>query len=349
MIKLSVCMIAKNEEARLTKCLTLLRPHFAELVVVDTGSSDGTAAAAEQIADKVAHFTWNDDFSAARNYSLAQASHDGVLVVDCDEFLEEIDGAGVERMMTAHPEGVGMILRHNPQEKAGGETALMVERVARLFDRRYYHYAGLVHEQAVRLDGCEPEYFALPLRFRHEGYVNHEDAAAKAEHYLRILLEDLHNNGASPYTYFQIGQSYTVLGQAEEACRYYGLGLEFDLDPRQEYVRTMVEAYGYALLKLQRYGEALAFEGIYDEFATRADFPFLMGLIYMNNALFDKAIAEFEKAATMKECATVGVNSYSAYYNIGVIYECLGDRERAGEYYRKCGDYAPAKERLGGM
>jgi glycosyltransferase involved in cell wall biosynthesis len=340
-------MIAKNEETRLAKCLGLLRPHFAELVVVDTGSSDGTVAAAKQGADRVCHFTWNDDFSAARNYSLTQASHDWVLVVDCDEFLEEIDRAGMERMMAAHPTGIGMIVRRNPQEKADGEATVMVERVARLFDRRYHHYTGLVHEQATRLDGREAEYFALPLCFCHEGYVNHEGAAAKAEHYLRILLADLHNNGPNPYTYFQIGQSYTVLGNSEEACRYYGLGLEYDLDPRQEYVRTMVEAYGYALLKLQRYGEALAFEGIYDEFATRADFPFLMGLVYMNNALFDKAVTEFEKAAAMEECATVGVNSYSAYYNIGVIYECLGEKERAGEYYRKCGDYAPAKKRLG--
>jgi tetratricopeptide (TPR) repeat protein len=278
---------------------------------------------------------------------LAQASHDWVLIVDCDEFLEEIDATGMERMMKAHPEGIGMIVRRSPQKKADGEETVLVERVARLFDRRCHHYAGLVHEQAVRLDGSAPAYFALPLSFSHEGYVNHEDAAAKAEHYLRILIDGLHNDEPSPYTYFQIGQSYTVLGNAEEACRYYGLGLEFDLDPRQEYVRTMVESYGYALLKLQRYAEALAFEGIYDEFATRADFPFLMGLIYMNNAMFDKAIAEFEKAATMKEYATIGVNSYSAYYNIGVIYECLGDTARAREYYRKCGDYDAAKERLG--
>jgi tetratricopeptide (TPR) repeat protein len=124
------------------------------------------------------------------------------------------------------------------------------------------------------------------------------------------------------------------------------LGLEFDLNPEQEYVRTMVEAYGYSLLKLKRFEEALQFENIYEAFATRADFPFLMGLIYMNNAKFPQAIAEFEKAATMTEFAVEGVNSYSAFYNIGVIYECLGNQNKAREYYKKCGDYAPALARL---
>ncbi|MDR0219829.1 MAG: glycosyltransferase family 2 protein, partial [Lachnospiraceae bacterium] len=147
MTPISVCMIAKNEETRLARCLGLLRPHFAEIVVVDTGSGDQTAVLAAQYADKVCRFAWVNDYSAARNYSLAQASHDWILVVDCDEFLEEIDPAGMEQMMKAHPEGVGMIVRHNPQEKEGGEAALMTERVARLFDRRIYHYQGLVHEQ----------------------------------------------------------------------------------------------------------------------------------------------------------------------------------------------------------
>jgi tetratricopeptide (TPR) repeat protein len=89
------------------------------------------------------------------------------------------------------------------------------------------------------------------------------------------------------------------------------------------------------------------FENIYNEFAKRADFVFLMGLIFMNNALFERAITEFEKATTMKDFAVAGVNSYSAFYNIGVIYECTGHTLRAQEYYQKCGDYAPALARLG--
>jgi glycosyltransferase involved in cell wall biosynthesis len=345
-------MIARNEEKNIAKSLSLLRPHFAEIVVVDTGSSDQTLVLASEFADKVCRFDWNDDFSAARNFSLTHALNDWVLVVDCDEFLEEIDVNGMEKMINSYPEGIGMIIRHNPYEsdtKVGSVErggALATERVGRLFDRRIHHYQGIIHEQVARRDGAEPQYFPIPLSFRHEGYLTKKTAEEKARRNLALLLHDLKINGASPYTYFQLGQSYTVLDNAEEACRYYGLGLEFDLNPAQEYVRTMVEAYGYSLLKLKRFEEALQFENIYDAFATRADFPFLMGLIYMNNAKFPQAIAEFEKATAMTEFAVEGVNGYSAFYNIGVIYECLGDKERAREYYKKCGDYEPALARL---
>ncbi|MCL2051001.1 MAG: glycosyltransferase [Lachnospiraceae bacterium] len=343
---ISVCMIAKNEEKYLAKCLSLLRPHFTEIIVVDTGSTDKTVAIAKEYADKVCHFDWINDFSAARNFSLRQASNDWVLVVDCDEFLEDIDMAEILKLAVKCPQAIGMIIRNNPYESENQPKSILTERVARLFDRRIHHYQGIIHEQVLPIDGSEPQYFPIPLSFYHEGYVNPTTAAEKANRNLDLLFTDLNKNGPDPYTYFQIAQSYTALNETEEAYKFYGMALEFDLDPLKEYVRTMVESYGYALLNLKLYAEALNFENIYHEFATRADFLFLMGLIYMNNALFDQAIAEFKKATTMKEFAVAGVNSYSAYYNIGVIYECTGNAKLAREYYQKCGNYAPAMERL---
>ena len=108
----------------------------------------------------------------------------------------------------------------------------------------------------------------------------------------------------------------------------------------------MVETYGYALINSGRAGEALFFENIYEEFGNSADFQFLMGLIYMNNAMFDVAVGEFLKAVRHRDCRMAGVNSYAAYYNVGVIYECLEKISEAKYYYQKCGNYEPAKKRL---
>ena len=66
----------------------------------------------------------------------------------------------------------------------------------------------------------------------------------------------------------------------------------------------------------------------------------------MNNGLFDEAIEQFKKASTMEEFSVDGVNSYMANYNIGVINECTGRLSDASAYYKKCGSYAPALERL---
>ena len=91
MIPLSVCIIGKNEEKNIEKCLSSLAPYDFEIIYVDTGSTDRTVELAAKYTDKIYHFTWIDDFSAARNFSLAQAAHDYVLVLDCDEFLTSLD------------------------------------------------------------------------------------------------------------------------------------------------------------------------------------------------------------------------------------------------------------------
>ena len=76
----------------------------------------------------------------------------------------------------------------------------------------------------------------------------------------------------------------------ENACIYFDRGLSFDLDERSEYVLDMVESYGYALLNSGKIKEALSFTGIYDAFSYSADFLFLMGFIYMKNAMFAEAV-----------------------------------------------------------
>ena len=157
------------------------------------------------------------------------------------------------------------------------------------------------------------------------------------------------DDGQIPYLLYQLGKSYYMAEDYLSACDYFSEGLSYDLNPKLEYVIDMVETYGYALLNSGQAEEALFFENIYNEFGHSADFLFLMGLIYMNNACFAEAIQEFQKAVRYRECRMQGVNSYAAYYNIGVICECLGDLEQAAVNYEKSGDYAPAKTRLQGL
>ena len=131
-----------------------------------------------------------------------------------------------------------------------------------------------------------------------------------------------------------------------EANIYFNRALEFDLDTRLEYVIDMVESYGYSLMNDKRYEDAMMLLGVYDEFKTSADFIFLIALIYMNNGMFNEAINEFLKVIKYRNCKMEGVTSYLSYYNLGVIYECLGKVKDATEYYKKCGNYSLAKNRL---
>jgi glycosyltransferase involved in cell wall biosynthesis len=88
---ISLCMIVRDEALCIERGLAAARPHVDQIIVVDTGSSDNTRELAEPFTDILKHFTWIDDFSAARNYSLQFASQQWTLVLDADEILSEQD------------------------------------------------------------------------------------------------------------------------------------------------------------------------------------------------------------------------------------------------------------------
>lgn len=89
MIKVSLCLIVKNEEQVLARCLDCVADLVEEIIVVDTGSTDQTKSIAEDYGAKVYDFTWTDDFAAARNESFAKATQDYILWLDADDILEE--------------------------------------------------------------------------------------------------------------------------------------------------------------------------------------------------------------------------------------------------------------------
>lgn len=84
---ISLCMIVRNEEKVLARCLESVRGCVDEIVIVDTGSSDATKEIAARYTDRIYDFEWIDDFSAARNYAFEQATGDYLLWLDADDVL----------------------------------------------------------------------------------------------------------------------------------------------------------------------------------------------------------------------------------------------------------------------
>ena len=350
MLPISVCIIAKNEEKHLHSFLSSIKQHMKnyphEIIFVDTGSTDSTKSIASGYTTHIFDFDWINDFSAARNFSLSKASHDWVLILDCDEYISDLKPESFQQMMEQFPQGIGMITRLNHYQM-NGQDSIYTDQVERFFNRKYFHYEAMIHEQVVSSLQGKTDKISIPLTIEHCGYSGTaEELQSKVERNNSLLLKMLEQHPNDPYLYFQLGQSYNAIHAVEKTCFYYGKGLEFDVNPQAEYVQLMVIGYGYSLLNLQRYEDALQFENIYDEFKSSADFLFLMGLIYMNNAMFDNAIQEFLNATYCEHSSVKGTNSYLSYYNIGVIYECAGMPEEALKYYKICGNYEPALEGL---
>lgn len=345
-MKISLCMIVKNEEKNLSKCLDSVVDYIDEIVIVDTGSTDHTKIIAQKYTDKIFDYTWCDDFARARNYSLSKANNDWVLILDADEVLLKFDKKIVSNFIQSNPKTVGRIKRINPFQ-GEKEDNKYIERVNRFFNRKYYYYEGAIHEQVVANDGSQYNMIPVEIEVEHTGYLDEVIRFTnKLERNISLLLKSIKNDPADAYLHYQIGKSYYKKKDFQKAYESFANSISLCTDFRLEYVEDLVESYGYTLLKCEKYSEAMGLKKYQVYYENSPDYNFVMALIYMNNGRFQEAVESFENCIGDKEGKLEGINSYLPNYNIGVIYEALGINETAIMHYQKCGGYHLAEQRI---
>ena len=165
-----------------------------------------------------------------------------------------------------------------------------------------------------------------------------------ADEDLQEAPEDVQNELG--YLLYTLGKSFYIIEDYATAAQYFEMGLAFNLDVRDEYVIEMVKGYGLSLLNSDQGREGRVREAVYDDFNAYADFCMLMGLIYFEQKQYEQAVIEFAKATNEKPDAIEGSNSYLSCYYAGQCREKQHRMDEAKEFYRKAGNYEPAKERL---
>lgn len=171
MITISLCMIVKNEEKVLARCLDSLDGLMDEIIIVDTGSTDGTKEIASRYTDKIYDFEWIDDFSAARNFAFSKATKEYIYSADADEILmnenREKFALLKENLL---PEIEIVQMKYGNQLEFGTVYNFDEEYRPKLFRRlRKFVWEEPVHE-AVRL---EPIIFDSDIVITHKPHENH--------------------------------------------------------------------------------------------------------------------------------------------------------------------------------
>ncbi len=179
---LSVCMILRDEAERLPAALRSLSGLADEVVVVDTGSQDGTATLARELGCRVVEQPWEDDFSLARNRSLEEARGEWVLWMDADEVAASAPGQDLRAALRgATGCDLGFVRLVSPDSSGGREEALLLRAFRR---SRGFRFRYPVHEQ---LDARDAKGLELPLALLHLGVLEEDAARARQEGYLRLL------------------------------------------------------------------------------------------------------------------------------------------------------------------
>lgn len=328
---LSLCMIVKNEEQNLKKCLSKAKLLVDEIIIVDTGSIDNTKKIASEFTDKVYEFKWCNDFSIARNFSISKATNDWILVLDADEIIESFEKEDILDFINTkdNMKTVGRIKRINIIEDSLG-TKKGEERISRLFNKKYFNYEGTIHEQVTHIEKELYNIMSVDITVNHIGYTKEElNRTNKLDRNIDLLNKAIEDNPKDPYLYYQLGKSYYTLKNYEKSCGYFEKTLLFSLDYKLEYVEDLIETYGYGLINSEKFCKAMIIEKYAKYYNSKADYNFLMGIIYMNNAKFNLAIQSFLKCTEYEDGKMEGINTYLPNYNIGVIFECLGYRDEA--------------------
>ena len=166
MVTISLVMIVKNEEKILRRCLDCVKNLVDEIIIVDTGSTDGTREIAKEYTDKIYDFKWVDDFAAARNFAFSKASMDYIYSCDADEVIDDANRMRFMSLKSALVPEVEIVQMHYVEKSGSSVLNAKSEYRPKLYKRlRNFTWIEPIHE-TVRIDpvvfDSDVEIFHMP-------------------------------------------------------------------------------------------------------------------------------------------------------------------------------------------
>ncbi|MEQ8176123.1 MAG: glycosyltransferase [Syntrophomonadaceae bacterium] len=219
-MNISLCMIVKDEEDTLDRCLGSTRNFVDEIIVVDTGSSDNTKSIARKYTDKIYDYEWKDNFSEARNYSFSMATMDYIMWLDADDIIGDTE---IEKIIdlkrTLDPKIDAVLMKYvlGIDEYNRVTHAFYRERIVKRSKK--FRWVGAVHE-FIEIEG---NLLQTDIRIVHSSSQNESDRNLK-------ILEKIINNGSSPTSreiYYYALELHNN-GQHEKAFEYFLKFLNLD-------------------------------------------------------------------------------------------------------------------------
>ncbi len=345
-MKLSGCMIVKNEADRLLNCLQSLNGVVDELVILDTGSTDQTPKIAQKWGAKVYTYQWCDDFAAARNAALQYVTGDWVLVLDADEKLVTERITPLRKAILSRETLVVNLIR---QEIGASQSPYSL--VSRLFRNhpkitfsRPYH--ALIDDSVLQLLSEEPYWKITNLpevMIVHEGYqeqaINQRQKRKTAQ---RVMEKYYHQHPQDPYTASKLGGLYLETGQVEPGIQILeqGLsGLQTSIDSSvsiSQDPNTLYELHYHLGIG---YGKQQNLTQAQEHYQAATEINILPRLklgAYNNLGNVLKEMGDLMGAKIAYEIALqIDPNLAIAHYNLGMTLRALGQYRPAIDAYRQ--------------
>ena len=340
MMTISLCMIVKNEEDTLARCLDSLRSVVDEIVIVDTGSTDRTKEIAGMFTDKIYDFAWIDDFSAARNYSYSQATMDYILWLDADDVLLPEDRVKFLNLKkTLDPSVDVVMMKYYTGFDADGRVTFSYYRERLSKRTRNFQWSEPVHEVLEKSGTI----------INADIGISHKKMHASVPGRNLVIYEGNIAAGKelSPRGQYYFARELSTARRYEEAIAYFTKFLDSGFGWVEDNIGACYEmANCYSAINDPKNALRTMFRSF--EYATpRAEICCQIGYYYKNRRDYASARFWFELATTLKKpegswgFIRDDCWGYLPCIELTVCYDKLGNLEESIRYNNRAGEYKP--------
>jgi len=345
-------MIVKDEEEVLERCLSSVKDAVDEIIIVDTGSSDGTVEVAKKFGAKIHSIEWQDNFASARNTSFSLCTKDFILWLDADDVLKSVDRDKLIKLKeTEYPENKAYLMRYcyNHDEYDNVRLSLPRHRLIKNGAGIEWHYP--IHECMIIPNNITEVKSDVEVHHYRTAKGYDRDFGGGKNRNIRILEKFVEKNPNDERFIYYLGKEYIDDGIYDKGIEI----LEAYLSRNLGYLNDIINAYyklGNAYLQKEDYRNAIRVgrDAVrYNEFY--AEFYYIIGQSFYNTEDWERAKIWFKLQLQIEipiSDSSLYLDNYTwiPHDRLCFIYDKLGDRKKALFHGNIALEYRPNDQRL---
>lgn len=340
MTTISLCMIVKNEEMHIARCLDSVAELVEEIIIVDTGSTDRTKEIVSDYTSQVYSYQWKDDFSDARNYSFSKASMDYCMWMDADDILEEEEkDKFLQLKQSLSPDTDFVMMKYNTSFDEAGKPSFSYFRERWIRNSERYRWIGAVHE--VIPPNGRTIYSDIAICHK-KMTVGDTDRNLKI--YRKMIADGKILESRQQYYYGRELYYHKQYEEAVSVLEQFLLSVDGWVENKIEACSICANCY-YKLGQEQAALTALLRSMSFD--LPRAELCCEIGKYFLEHKNFRNAIYWYETALNTPKNEYCGgfilpdCYDYVPLLQLCVCYDRLGDRQKAKDYNERAGVCKP--------
>ncbi|SET77014.1 Glycosyltransferase involved in cell wall bisynthesis [Oceanobacillus limi] len=345
MVSISLCMIVKNEEEVLARCLDTVKDIVDEINIIDTGSTDRTVEIAKRFTDRVYYFEWIGDFAAARNESFKYATKDYILYLDADDVLLEEDQIKLKKLKdTLNPSIDSVSMYYNAGIDEYGNVTLQYRRNRLVKRNKNFTWKGDCHQYLEVYGNIINSDIA----------VTHKKVRHSVGRNLSIYQKKLDRGDKfTPRDYFYYGNELRENGYYDEAIESYEKNLQMEEGWIEDKVYSCInKADCYRLVGNVKKELSSLFESFQYSKTPRPETCSRIGYHFQRKREYDSAVYWYQLATELEHDPNKWSFTYPAYatwyphLQLCVCYYNLQQFEKSYSHNEKARVYRPKDERI---